>query len=316
MTYIQNFNEFIAAGGQTLLTEAGKASGYSDEHAFVNTWNHAVNHGIAQDKDKMHDEIEAAKKDKNHPLNFHKVSAEGFKGKDKSKSTPEQYYNELHHAAKTIHTVANHPDFKGAVEHKHQASVAGASRGSVSDSWKSHGATNSTSKADIKIGTEHALSYKKSGGSQLMSAEPAETKATYHHAINGMRAEGKLTDEQRDKLHDHVEKASAALAKMKEAGADKTALKNEAQHHIDAVHAEHPELINYVHHEAASGHHKFGGGEGSATHILSSYNEKTDSAGLHHVNEYKHGTMKTAHPRAALPKGDGRYGNLKIDIRD
>lgn len=311
------FSQFLSE--EDLIVEAGKASGYSDEHAFVHTWNHMVKKGIAHDKEAMHKEIDDAQKDENHPLNHQNISSEGFKGGDKKNSSKESYTKEMHHAADTIHTVATHPDFKGAVENKHEATVAGASHGKVSDSWGSHGAKNATSKADIKIGTEHKLSYKKSGGSQLMSAEPAETKATYHHVASEMKKEGKITNEQESSMKEHANKVSEHLAAMKTAKttAEKVSHKEAAQKHIDAIHSEHPEVNNYAHHEAASGNHKFGkGGEGAATHILSSYNHKTGSAGLHHVNEYKHGTMKTSHPRVALPKGDGRPGNVKIDIKD
>ena len=341
---------------RVIILEAGQKSGYSDEHAFVKVWNHAVKEGIVQDKEAMHKAIddaqsqdeENAKKSKpskkggdveppkHHELSFYhesndvdKKDNKGFVGGKKDENSKKGYYAELHHAADTIHTVANHPDFKGAVEEKAQASVAGASHGKVTDRWARHGATNATSKADLKIGDSHKISYKKSGGSQLMSAEPAETKATYKHVITHMRMAGKVNTTQAKKMFKHADEAAKNMDAMRDVDPkdpkrdDKLdALKNEAQKHIDAIHNEHPEVTEHLHHEAASGNHKFGvGNEGSATHILSSYNEKAQSANLHHVDDYHKGKIKLAHPRVAKPKGkssDGRSrpGNLKLDIRD
>jgi hypothetical protein len=309
------FKEFSL--NEELLIEAGKSSGYSDEHAFVNVWNHSVDKGHAQSREKMHAEINKAKTDPNHPLNFHKINSAGFKGGKKENSSPEKYYKELHHAADTIHDVANHKDFHDSVKNKEHASVAGGSRGVVANSWKKHGATNATSKADIKIG-HHGISYKKSGGSQLMSGESAETKATYHHAAAALHHAGHIDAAQHAIITQHADKAAYHLAAMKDSTSDaeKRVHRDAAQAHINAAHKVHPKLNNFVHHEAASGHAKFSGGEGSASYIVTSYNEKTGSASIHHVNDYKKSKPQDlASPRAAAPKGRGRPGNLKIDIK-
>lgn len=317
-----NFKEFTLLSEELLqeelLLEAGKSSGYSDEHAFVNVWNHAVHHDHAQSREKMHAEIDKAKTDTKHPLNYRKISSAGFKGKTKRNSSPEKYYKELHRAADTIHDVANHKDFHDAVKNKERAESTGKLRNKVSDSWKRHGSTNTTSKADIKIG-KHAISYKKSGGSQLMSSEPAETRATYHHAADALHKAGHINADQHSAITRHVNKVAHHLAAMKNSTstAEKRIHRDAAQSHINAAHAVHPKLNNFVHHEAASGHAKFTGGEGSATHVVTSHSAKTGSASIKHVDDYK--TSKPEElstPRVALPKGKRRPGNLKIDIKE
>lgn len=302
------------------LTEAGKKSGYSDEHAFAEVWNHSVENGTIKNREYMHKEIEAAKKDPKHPLHFDKISKAGFKGGDKANSSPDMYYKELHHAADTIHDVANHPDFAENVAQKHKASVAGAAKGQLHQFWTHHGGSNATSKADITIGegeSKKGLSYKKAGGSQLMSGEAGEVKATYNAAAAYMLHDKHMSQADHDELKHHVNKIADHLTAMKTSSReDMVKHRDDAQKLLEHVHNKHPLLNGYVHAEAASGNAKFGGGEGRATHVLTSFNEKHGNAHIMKPEDYKHPAALLSHPRIALPKGEGRPGNLKIDIRD
>ena len=315
MTFsFKNFKESM------VIIEAGQKSGYSDEHAFAHVWNHSVSNGTIKNRERMHREIDMAEKDPTHPLNFSKVSSAGFTGGKKENSSPAAYYSELRSAANTIHDVANHPDFAENIKQKHKATVAGAAKGALHKFWTHHGGSNATSKADITIGDgngKKGISYKKSGGSQLMSGEAGETKATYNAAAAYMLNDKHISQSEHVDIKDHINRVAEHLSAMKTASREEQVQhRNGAQKLLDHIHNKHPLLNAYVHTEAASGRAKFGGGDGSATHVLTSYNAKHGNAHIMRPDDYKHPAALLSHPRIALPKGSGRPGNLKIDIRD
>lgn len=288
---------------------------YSDEHAFKNVWNHAVNTGISTDKEKIKAELEKAKTDETHPLHFNNVSNEGFAGKKKDPKAKANYEAELNTAFHTVHGVASHPDFKKEVKNKTQAKVAGATRTKLSKSWESHGASNGTSKADITIGGK-GISYKKAGGSQLMSGESAEATATYHHAAAKMLKDGHITPEQHAELKQHINNVGAHLKAMKTSRKeDIDSHVKDAQKIINLIHKAHPKLNGYVHHEAATGDQKFETSEGKATHIITSA-DKNNTPKIDNPNDYLSGKSHMIIPRIAKPKGNNREGNLKIDKRE
>lgn len=293
-----------------------KGSGYDDEHATSNLWNHATkNPGIAKSPDHLKAEIEKARKDKKHPLNFRNQS-EGFTG-GKKPHHEEAYYNELHHAAHTIHALASHPELKKAFKAKAQASVAGGSKGNLSDTWKKSGAKNATSKADIVIsgkGHHHPVSLKK-GDSQLMSAQGSEFHATYEHATGEhMKKNKSFTAAHKKSVMDGISKVNKHLASMSGASPDdQRKHRDSAQKILDKIHGDHPGLLQHVHHEASTGHGKFGGkgAPGSARYLVTS-----TATGAHiHDTETNKEPIVASHPRVALPKGDNRPGNVKIDYK-
>lgn len=306
-----------------ILTEATK-SGFSDEHALANLWNHAVNHKesskLLSKPDHLHNEIEKAKKDKNHPLNFNNAQ-EGFTG-GKKPEHQEAYYKELHHAADAIHGLANHPSFKEAVKQKYKARVTGAEAGQLSNTWKKSGAKNTTSKADVIF--EHPSKPKeknipvslKKGDSQLMSAEANELHATYSHAVSEhANVNKKFTPQHQKKVMDRIKKVANNLNAMKNTGDkdEQRRLRDEAQAHIDAIHKEHPGLLSHVAHEAATGHGKFGHGQTGTARVL-----VTTIAGKQphiHDTETQNQPIEIGAPRVALPKGENRPGNVKLDYK-
>lgn len=304
-----------------LLTEATK-SGFSDEHALANLWNHAVQHKdsakLLAHPEHLHAEIDKAKKDKTHPLNIANVH-HGFTGGKKPEHS-EAYYKEIHHAAEAVHGMASHPSFKQAVKEKHHARVTGAEAGTLSHTWVKSGAKNKTSKADIVL--EHPKTKKgvgislKKGDAQLMSAEPNEFHATYSHAVaEHGKANKKFTPEHQKKVMASVEKVQHNLNAMKSTTNkdEQRKLRDEAQSHINKIHAEHPDLLHHVAHEASTGHGKFGHEQtGTARHLV------TTIAGhaphIHDTVTQNH-PIEVGTPRVALPKGSNRPGNVKLDYK-
>jgi len=289
--------------------EEAKGSGYDDEHALKHVWNHTS--GTNKDATK---EVEKAKHDKKHPLHFDNAKHEGFVGGHKKEEHKASYYRELEHAAKAVESMKKHPTFKKSHEAGDKADVQGASRGALSDTWHKHGAKNATSKEDIRIG-KHRISLKK-GDSQLMSAEAAETKATYHHATSEAVKHGHMTHKDAEEVHAKIHKVAKHLEDMKHAKSDKelNAHKEAAQKHINEIHHKHPKLLHHVSHEASTGHGKFGGegANGTARHLITT--TKHGDVHVHDTKTHKD-PIEVGIPRVAKPKGRGRPGTLKLDYR-
>lgn len=311
------------------LTEGRGEPGYNDEHAHVAIWNHMVNKGISHNHPAMMKELQTAKKDTTHPLNFNNAKDEGFKGGKKTAAAKNSYYSELENAVHTTHALATHKGFAKAIKEKHAARVMGGAKGKVSDTWKKYGATQgATSKTDIAISNpkneKHEgikLSMKKGGGSQLMSAGPEETNAVHDHAaremLNSHPKYSKLPQAEKTKIHNHImshiKKAGAAIDKMRTSSREEmVSLKNTAQKHLDAAHDAYPELNHYVRKEATTGEGKFGKGTPhAASYLVKSAAGKKEPKVTHvDANDYS-----GPRPRASLPKGTGRSGNVKLDER-
>ena len=285
-----------------------------------------VSKGIAHDKKKMTAELDKAKTDKKHPLHFDKADDAGFTGGKKTSAARASYHAEHETAMHTVHALANHPDFKKAIAEKHTAKVMGGTRSEVSDTWKKYGATKGgTSKADVSIRKEGSksqglkLSMKKGGGSQLMSGGPEENSATHDYATREMLNDHpkykKLSKAKKDEIHSNVMKKMSEvgehLNKMRTTPRSQweTHRKN-AQKALDDVHDKHPELNHYVRKEATTGEGKFGlGSAAAASHMVKS-GQGNHGAEVKHVKDVDYSGPR---PRAALPKGDGRSGNVKLD---
>lgn len=309
------------------INEAKSGVSYNDEHAHANIWNHMVSKGIAHDKPAMMKELEKSKKDKTHPLHFSKAEDKGFTGGKKTKEAEHSYHSEHETAVHTIHALANHPDFKKAIKEKHNAKVMGGERGTVSHTWIKHGATKgATSKADVSIHDpkkdNHAgikLSMKKGGGSQLMSGGPEENAAVHDHAaremLNNHPKYKNLPQSKKEEIHSHIMKdmnnVSKHLNAMKTSSREKMIHhRNEAQKSIDAAHDRHPELNHFVRKEATTGEGKFGKGSAQAASHLVKSSTAGKEAKVSHVDKQNY---EGPRPRVALPKGEGRSGNVKSD---
>ena len=294
------------------LNEAKKAAKFNDEHAHAHVWNHMTSKGIAHDKKAMHAELDKAKTDTSHPLHTSNLKS-GWVGKNKDKDH-NHAHNELKTAVHTVHNMMQHDDFKKSAKAGHKMTVAGATSGETSPRWKRFGAHKSgaTSKADLHVGP-HRISLKKSGGSQLASGGPEETNALHHKAATEMLKTHKGTAREkasiRKEIMHHSKKAGEALNKMRTATSqdEKRKHRDTAQKHLDTIHNKHPELNKHVRKEATTGAGKFGSGsKASASHLI-----KTGEKGsVQHVSHVDYSGKK---PRAALPKGKGRSGNVKLD---
>jgi len=311
------------------LDEAQSGVSYNDEHAHANIWNHMVGKGIAHDKPSMMKELEKSKNDKNHPLHFNSAEDKGFTGGKKTKEAEHSYHSEHETAVHTIHALANHPDFKKAIKEKHKAKVMGGDRGTVTDTWKKHGATKgATSKADVSIhnpnDNNHSgirLSMKKGGGSQLMSGGPEENNAVHDHAaremLNNHPKYKNLPQKKKDEIHSGIMKDMGSVAKH--LNSMKTSSRSEMEHHRDeaqkamnSAHDRHPELNHFVRKEATTGEGKFGKGSAQAASHLVKSSTAGKEAKVSHVDQQ---TYEGPRPRIALPKGEGRSGNVKSDER-
>ena len=311
------------------LMESAAKSSYSDEHAHAEVWNHMINKGIAHDKDAMLKELDKAKTDTNHPLHFNNISVDGFKGKRKTPDSRDSYHSELETAVHTVHALATHPDFARAVKERHVAKVMGGDRGTVSDTWKKHGAMQgAVSKSDLVISREGSnkaegirLSMKKGAGSQLMSGGPEENKAVHDHAardmLNTHPAYRNLSKARKDEIHSkimsHMDTVTEHLNAMKTSPRDTWEHhRKKAQAALDAAHDAHPELNYFVRKEATTGQGKFGRDTPHAASYLVKSGSGSSGTKVVHVDQHDYVGPR---PRAALPKGRGRSGNVKSDER-
>jgi hypothetical protein len=301
--------------------------GYNDEHATKHTWNRMVGKGIAHSKEKMASDIESAKKDPKHPLSFESAPSEGFLGKKKTENHKKAYYEELHKATETVHALSKHPDFAKSIKEKHTAKVMGGERGSVSDLWKKHGATDrgGISKADMAIGPagqEHKgikLSLKKGGGSQLASPGPEEASALHDHATTHMLSHHakykNLPGEKKIEIHKQVMSDVKTMAHHMNKARGKEG--DELHSHIkaagqslSAVHDRHPELNHYLRHEATSGQGKFGKGSAHAAEHIVIGSSKKEEAHVKRVDDADHsGTRPT------ISKGKKLGPNTPLTMR-
>ena len=159
---------------------------------------------------------------------------------------------------------------------------------------------------------------KKGGGAQLASAESGEFLATYKAASKSyvQRFHGDKSKEERKRIQQDImnraQRVADANVNMKTAGRDeKQALKVSAQDVLDGMHDNHPNLTRLVSQVSTSGDAKFGGrnAPGTAGVVLTGPSKKSDPTAKPAEQQ------ASARPRQALPKGDNRPGNVKVDYR-
>ena len=189
---------------------------------------------------------------------------------------------------------------------------------------KDVGGKNVTPKGDLEIYNaknpkeRRGISMKKGGGAQLASAESGEFLATYKAASKSyvQRFHGDKSKEERKKIQQDImnraQRVADANVNMKTAGRDeKQALKVSAQDVLDGMHDNHPNLTRHVSQVSTSGDAKFGGknAPGTAGVVLTGPSKKSDPTAKPAEQQV------SARPRQALPKGDNRPGNVKVDYR-
>jgi DNA-binding protein H-NS len=278
-------------------------------------------------------EIHKAKVDEKHPLHFKNAPEDGFVGGKKTDHHKSSYYYEHENAVHTVHSMAHHDGFSKAIKQKHLAIPMGTHKGEVSAIWKKYGATNGTSKSDIAIidpkrdkAAGIRVSMKKGVGSQLMSAGPEETQATYHYAASKMLEKEKKyarkPSTEKAAIHADIMKSIKKVAthfnSMKEADEPK---KKEhatsAQKLVSGVHEKYPELNAHVRQEATTGEGKFGSIDSphAAKYLIKSSDGKKGAQ----VKRYDEIDYNGSVPRASVGKGytntGSRSGVLRIDER-
>lgn len=313
---------------------------YSEEHAHRKLWNHFISHRrhgqevrqaiLDKDYDKaleiMTTEVQYSKTDPNHPLHFDKAKR-GFSAKHGKRNTDlDIYHKELDDAVRGVHALASQKKLRGAVEGRHSARVTGGSdpNAKLSRTWKGAGGKNVTPKGDLEIYNaknpkeRRGISMKKGGGAQLASAESGELLATYKAASKSFvqRFHGDKSKEERNRIRqdimNRIQRVADANVAMKDAGRDeKQALKVSAQDILDGLHDNHPNLTRHVSQVSTSGDTKFGGrnAPGTAGVVLTGATPKSAATAKPAEQQV------SAKPRQALPKGDNRPGNVKVDYR-
>lgn len=248
---------------------------HNEEHAVKRVWNHFSSMDPktkkGHDRDSMLAEIDKSEKDESHPLHVKHAEDHEFAGKisgnDEKQGTSESrkkarstYYQNMRDAVHTVHALRSHPDFHDHWKDGDSMEHSGKVKPELSKHYKGHGVqgAGATSKGDALIirskkGTKgvKAISFKKTGGSQLMSSSPAEFEAVVSHAMK--------------KAKIHTPENAARLSKARkhmDAGRHDHAAKI-----VNKIHDDHPELIHHIVEEAATGNGKFATEEGRATHV-------------------------------------------------
>ena len=313
---------------------------YSEEHAHRKLWNYFISHPehgkevrdalLDKNYDRaleiMNTEVQYSKTDPEHPLHFDKAN-KGFSAKHGKRASDEDDYNrELDDAIYGVHALASQKKLRGAVEKMHPARVTGGSdpNAKLSRTWKGAGGKNVTPKGDLEIYNpdnpkeRRGISMKKGGGAQLASAEAGELLATYKAASKSFvqRFHGDKSKEERNRIRqdimNRIERVANANTDMKGAGRDeKQSLKVAAQDILDGLHDEHPNLTRHVSQVSTTGAQKFGGSNapGTAGMVLTGRTDKTAATAKSAEQQV------SARPRQALPKGEARPGNVKVDYR-
>ena len=330
---MKTFREFI------IISE--KLNKTFDEDAHTKVWNYFISNpdytevrdAIASgDREKalelMRAEIEKARGDANHPLNFSKAEDSEFSiigtGKNKRanrEAGDEEIFNqEIEKAVSGIKSLAGQKKFRDAVERGLPARKTGGSKAELSRTWKGAGGTNATPKADIEIydpdneKNRRGVSLKKAGGSQIASAESGELQGTYKAAAKSFvqRFYGDKPKEERLKIEKEINDAARRVGEIntqqRTASDDdqKTELKDAGQEILDKLHDKYPNLTRLVTQASTTGDKKFRGrnAPGSAGTILTGDKAKPAEQ------------QPSARPRNAKSKGRGRPGNVKIDNKE
>ena len=311
-----------------------------DEDAHAKVWNYFISNpeytevrDALKNKDKnkalelMRAELEKARGDSNHPLNFAKADDSEFamtgEGKNKranrEDSDEETFNAEIERAIGGVSSLATQKKFKDAVEKGFPARKTGASKAELSKTWSSAGGTNTTPKADLEVydpdneRNRRGISLKKEGGSQIASAEGGELKGTYKAAAKALVK--RMTDfkskEERKEIEKEIMNAATKVADINDRARtadndEKEKLKNSGQEILDKLHDKYPNLTRQVTQVSTTGDEKFRGknAPGSAGTIVTGDKAKPAQE------------QPSARPRNAKPKGKGRPGNVKIDNKE
>lgn len=253
-------------------------SGYSDEHAIVRLWNHSVANKKHDSIKSLTSEIEAAEKDKDHPLSFETADSEGFLSRDKNATgAREVYFAELRRAAHTVKSLSDNPDIQKRIKSGDFAMERiGSKRGTLSQAYIKGGVKQespaSTSKTDLTIGTQNPLrlTVKNSRSSQLTSSGSSDFMSMARHAANKLREHGHIDDEK----HNQIISAASEISKLQKKGTQQYTDEvhqnnlNQGKQNLRDLASIHPKFNEYFRREALTGEGKFDSELHKPTHIV------------------------------------------------
>jgi len=273
-------------------------------------------------------EVEKAKGDSNHPLNFKNAGDEEFAKATGRQSSDEEPYNKfLDDSVSGLVALAGQKKLKSAVEKGLPTRVTGSGTAELSKKFKSAGGVDRTPKGDLEVYDPDnskyrvGISMKKGAGAQLASAEGGEIKGMYKVAAKEYvkRFHRDKSKEERQKIQKEImndaERLSAIGRLQKSSGEaqdvnkQKQSLKNVSQGISDRLLDKYPQFERLLSQVATTGKGKFKGDQGTAGIVLTGKNKSKEATAKSAEQQ------KSAKPRLALPKGANRPGNLKIDYR-
>ena len=273
-------------------------------------------------------EVEKAKGDSNHPLNFKNAGDEEFAKATGRQSSDEEPYNKfLDDSVSGLVALAGQKKLKSAVEKGLPTRVTGSGTAELSKKFKSAGGVDRTPKGDLEVYDPDnskyrvGISMKKGAGAQLASAEGGEIKGMYKVAAKEYvkRFHRDKSKEERQKIQKEImndaERLSAIGRLQKSSGEaqdvnkQKQSLKNVSQGISDRLLDKYPQFERLLSQVATTGKGKFKGNQGTAGIVLTGKNKGKEATAKSAEQQ------KSAKPRLALPKGANRPGNLKIDYR-
>lgn len=324
--------------------QSEKSGKHSDEAAVVSMWNNMSTHALAKSGTRvptvkeMHDEIEKAKNDEDHPLHISKANKSEFVhglngiGDNATKETRERaeksYYQNLKDAAHTISRLAEHEDFKQHWVNRDIFESSGRIKTGVSKFYQEQGVKpqSGVSKSDVITVKSRdkghkalkLISLKQGAGSQLMSSSPEEFAGIYKHALRQHFGKMKMSEKARQDnistYDQHIDSIKSDLLKGNHISAHKK---------IQRLHValgggkvvggkavlKDSKFNREVHEEAITGKGKFPTKLGTATHIVT-IGEK---AKVQKVSDYldeheKNGNLLTNVARATKGKHGEKEG--------
>lgn len=287
-----------------------------------------LNGEIERAKEEIKKEVEKAKGYSNHPLNFKNAGDEEFAKATGRQSSDEEPYNKfLDDSVSGLIALAGQKKLRSAVEKGLPTRVTGSGTAELSKNFKSAGGVDRTPKGDLEVYDPDnskyrvGISMKKGAGAQLASAEGGEIKGMYKVAAKEYvkKFHGDKSKEERQKIEKEImndaERLSAIGRLQKSAGEaqdvdkQKQSLKNVSQGISDKLLDKYPQFERLLSQVATTGKGKFKGNQGTAGIVLTG-KDKSKEATAKSAEQ-----QKSARPRLALPKGQNRPGNLKIDYR-
>ena len=283
---------------------------------------------IEEAEKEIKKEVEKAKGDSNHPLNFKNAGDEEFAKATGRQSSDEEPYNKfLDDSVSGLVALAGQKKLKSAVEKGLPTRVTGSGTAELSKKFKSAGGVDRTPKGDLEVYDPDnskyrvGISMKKGAGAQLASAEGGEIKGMYKVAAKEYvkRFHRDKSKEERQKIQKEImndaERLSAIGRLQKSSGEaqdvnkQKQSLKNVSQGISDRLLDKYPQFERLLSQVATTGKGKFKGDQGTAGIVLTGKNKSKEATAKSAEQQ------KSAKPRLALPKGANRPGNLKIDYR-